>query len=171
MVLRLLAGDRSAATRELLGEYAPHAAWLAGLRGRIIDIGGAGGLAARFLAPEADYVVVDPAEVWTTPAWREFAASFFNGAPDPQMVKGEGEQLPFGDATFDAALALWSFNHFRDPSRCIAEMRRVLRSGGTALIVLEDLELRWRELSAALIGKVRGRWPVQPAISESTSAS
>ena len=53
----------------LLRDFSPHAAYLATLRGSVIDIGGGAGLPARFLRPDLNYVVVDPSRIWTSPEW------------------------------------------------------------------------------------------------------
>lgn len=42
--------------------------------------------------------------------------------------------LPFGDTTFDAVVSTLSMHHWSDPARGLAEVGRVLRPGGVALI-------------------------------------
>jgi SAM-dependent methyltransferase len=42
--------------------------------------------------------------------------------------------LPFGDASFDAVYSMGTIEHFRDSQRAVAEMVRVLRPGGCAII-------------------------------------
>lgn len=55
-----------------------------------------------------------------------------------RVVVGEGEALPFGDSTFDIVTNLGSLEHFLDPEQGLREMRRVLRSGGVAAILLPN---------------------------------
>lgn len=145
----------------LIEEYRPHAAFLAALRGRVLDVGGGAGVAARFLDPSIDYVVVDPLQSWQSEAWQGFSAAFRNGGPQPEFVTACGEELPFRDGTFDAAVAMWSLNHVRDPERCVLEILRVLKPGGLARLVLEDTEPRWTDLLAEagwrLVGRLAGR--------------
>lgn len=43
-------------------------------------------------------------------------------------------QLPFGDATFDAIYSMGTIEHFDDFDRAVAEMARVLRPGGRAIV-------------------------------------
>ena len=43
------------------------------------------------------------------------------------VVRGVAEALPFGDGTFDAALAVLTVHHWHDPSAGLREMRRVSR--------------------------------------------
>lgn len=134
----LLGQDYDQAERELLWDHRAYAKRLAQFQGRVIDVGGGAGLARRFLADSVDYWVVDPSDTWQRPQWQEFRSKFHAGPS--HFTSGVGEDLPFGDEEFDGALALWSLNHARDPSKCLLEMARVLKPGGRALIVLEDME-------------------------------
>jgi len=49
---------------------------------------------------------------------------------------GEGENLPFRDGTFDSALCVEVLEHVPDPSRVVAEIRRVLKIGGALLVTV-----------------------------------
>ena len=53
-------------------------------------------------------------------------------------VQGTAEELPFGDESFDAAMAVLSLHHWTDRARGLAEMRRVAR--GPVVIFLRDPE-------------------------------
>lgn len=44
---------------------------------------------------------------------------------------GDVQELPFGDAEFDCAVAAWVLYHLADVDRGIAELARVLKPGGT----------------------------------------
>jgi ubiquinone/menaquinone biosynthesis C-methylase UbiE len=50
--------------------------------------------------------------------------------PQLRFVAGDIERLPFADASFDGILLSGVVHHFPDPSRCAAEVFRVLRPGG-----------------------------------------
>ncbi|HEY7662963.1 MAG TPA: methyltransferase domain-containing protein [Xanthobacteraceae bacterium] len=50
--------------------------------------------------------------------------------PGIDFVEGDIEHLPFPDASFDGVLLSGVVHHFPDPSRCAAEVFRVLRSHG-----------------------------------------
>lgn len=50
--------------------------------------------------------------------------------PDIEFVEGDIERLPFADASFDGVLLSGVVHHFPDPSRCAAEVFRVLRPQG-----------------------------------------
>jgi len=44
-----------------------------------------------------------------------------------RVIRAHGEQLPFATDSFDAALAILTVHHWRDPIRGLEEMRRVAR--------------------------------------------
>ncbi len=48
---------------------------------------------------------------------------------------GDPENLPFEDAQFDGVVTRLAIHHFADPQRALNEMFRVLRRGGTAVVV------------------------------------
>jgi ubiquinone/menaquinone biosynthesis C-methylase UbiE len=50
--------------------------------------------------------------------------------PDIEFLQGDIEHLPFADGSFDGALLLGVVHHFPDPSRCAAEVARILRPQG-----------------------------------------
>ncbi|MFI0716329.1 methyltransferase domain-containing protein [Streptomyces inhibens] len=47
-------------------------------------------------------------------------------------------QLPFADADFDHIFTCFVLEHLRDPGRALAELRRVLRPGGTLTVIEGD---------------------------------
>jgi ubiquinone/menaquinone biosynthesis C-methylase UbiE len=59
------------------------------------------------------------------------------------LTAAPAEELPFADATFDAALATLVFCSVDDPTRGLHEMRRVLKPGGT-LLLFEHVRSRSR---------------------------
>jgi SAM-dependent methyltransferase len=50
--------------------------------------------------------------------------------PGLELIEGDVEALPFADATLDGVLLSGLVHHLPDPSRCAAEVFRVLRPGG-----------------------------------------
>lgn len=52
------------------------------------------------------------------------------------VVNGAGEALPFADATFDLVICWDVVEHVQDPERLLAELARVLRPGGRALLTV-----------------------------------
>jgi ubiquinone/menaquinone biosynthesis C-methylase UbiE len=54
---------------------------------------------------------------------------------DVDFRLGDAAHMPFEDETFDFAFCQAAFKNFSQPVRAIAEMYRVLRPGGTAVII------------------------------------
>jgi ubiquinone/menaquinone biosynthesis C-methylase UbiE len=71
-----------------------------------------------------------------------FLAKARGAGSGAEYVEGDMRELPFGDASFDAAL-LWftSFGYFNDEGNraVLRELRRVLRPGGRAVLDLNHL--------------------------------
>ncbi len=71
-----------------------------------------------------------------------------------ECVIGDVEALPFADGTFDLVLANYMLYHVPDLERAIAELRRVLRPGGTLLAATngrEHMRELWQLQEQALI--------------------
>ena len=47
-----------------------------------------------------------------------------------QFIRGDANNLPFDEGTFDEVFCSISFLHYPDPARALCEVARVLRSGG-----------------------------------------
>jgi SAM-dependent methyltransferase len=91
----------------------------------LLDVGCGNGRVARLLAERVREVrAVDVVE---SPEWAEGDGVAFQVA--------DGEELPFEDASFDLVHSKDSLHHMAAPERALAEYRRVLRPGGTALVV------------------------------------
>ena len=56
------------------------------------------------------------------------------------FVRGDFESLPFGDATFDSVFSMEAFYYARNPLGALAEVRRVLRPGGTFFCAVNFFE-------------------------------
>jgi SAM-dependent methyltransferase len=68
-----------------------------------------------------------------------------------RLAWSEAEDLPFEDATFDAAWSVGGFNYFSDHERTLREMRRVTRPGGP-VVVADELPSLHRAGLGHLIG-------------------
>jgi len=51
------------------------------------------------------------------------------------LQHGDANQIPFNDNTFDAVTSAFGIRNMADPNQVLGEMRRVLNSGGRALIL------------------------------------
>jgi SAM-dependent methyltransferase len=110
--------------------------WLEVPAGRSwLDVGcGTGALSATILQR------VEPAGVLGVDSSAEFLAharkqvQHRRGAID----LGDAQALPLGDGQFDAAVSGLVLNFVPDPERMVAEMRRVVRPGGTVALYVWD---------------------------------
>jgi ubiquinone/menaquinone biosynthesis C-methylase UbiE len=59
------------------------------------------------------------------------------------IKKGDIAALPFGNEEFDIVLALDVLEHIEDDEKALKEMRRVLRSGGLAIIFVPAFRFLW----------------------------
>lgn len=59
-----------------------------------------------------------------------------------ELLRCESENIVFGDAIFDIAMVAFGVRNFRDPLRGLSEMNRVLKQGGTVM-VLEFSKPSW----------------------------
>ncbi|NJO33851.1 MAG: methyltransferase domain-containing protein [Rhodospirillales bacterium] len=94
---------------------------------RILDVGcGTGSLSTALLSvgPAVQVVGVDP-----VPAYVSFAREAVTD-PRAHFEQSAAEEMPFPDATFDAALALLVLQELVEPLRAIREMARVTRQSG-----------------------------------------
>lgn len=94
---------------------------------RVLDLGAGGGSVATALDGNGHSVVA------LDPSLRSLQAGQAHGlasGSDVEFVGGEGEQLPFSDASFDAVLCLEVLEHVDDAGAVVAEAARVLRPGG-----------------------------------------
>lgn len=111
--------------------------------GRVLDLGAGTGLNIVHLLGAGRYVGVDPDPAMLRRARPRAAAAAVPAA----LVLGRGEQLPFADGVFDAVLATLVFCTVPDVPAALAEIRRVLRPGGT-LLFLEHVRSPHRRVAA-----------------------
>jgi ubiquinone/menaquinone biosynthesis C-methylase UbiE len=102
-------------------------ALLAGLQGRVIEVGAGHGLNfAYYPAGVTQVVAVEP-----EPHLRALAQAAATRAPVPVEVSaGTAESLPAADAEFDAAVASLVLCSVSDQAAALREIARVLRASG-----------------------------------------
>jgi SAM-dependent methyltransferase len=61
--------------------------------------------------------------------------------------------LPFPDAEFDAVVCIEVLEHLFEPQHALAEIRRVLRPGGTAIATVPNVAYWRRRLELAFLGR------------------
>jgi SAM-dependent methyltransferase len=131
---------------------------LAGLSGRIVEIGAGSGMSFPHYPATVDEVVALEPEAYL----RAKAVDAARGAPVPVSVRGGvADALPLETGAFDAGVASLVLCTVPDPARALAELRRVLRPG-SELRFLEHVRSD-RPLKAGLQARL-DRWGVWPRV-------
>ncbi len=107
-----------------------------GLTGEVIEIGfGSGHNVPFYPAAVTRVAAVEPADAGWKLAEKRLAAT-----TTPVERSGlDGQSLPFPDDSFDAALSTWTMCTIPDLPAALAELRRVLKPGGTLHFVEHGL--------------------------------
>jgi SAM-dependent methyltransferase len=100
---------------------------LAGLTGRVIEVGAGNGLNfAHYPAGVSGIVAVEP-----EPYLRDLALAAARGAAVPvEVIDGVAERLPAADGSFDAGVASLVLCSVRDQALALSELHRVIRPRG-----------------------------------------
>jgi ubiquinone/menaquinone biosynthesis C-methylase UbiE len=117
-----------------LGRVQPH--------DRVLDVATGPGFIALLFAEHAQHVTgIDLTRALLTKAK---AFQHERGIKNVNFLEGDGEFLPFAEGTFDLVTCHKAFHHFPRPERVLAEIYRVLKSGGRLVLgdtlSSEDLE-------------------------------
>lgn len=125
---------------------------------RVLDVGVGPGLLAydlaRLVGPKGRVTGLDLSPDMIALA-RERLAEF----PQARCVEGDAEALDLPDAGFDAAVSTQVYEYVADMPRALAELCRVLRPGGRALILDTDWRsLVWRSSDEARMERVLKAW-------------
>ena len=102
---------------------------------RILEVGSGLGILAAEVAAAADNVEV----VGLERSSAQIAAAV--QSPAVCYVQGDAHLLPFGEGSFDLVYCRYLLEHVADPARVLAEMRRVVRAGGRAAAMENDISL------------------------------
>jgi SAM-dependent methyltransferase len=126
--------DRVEAHRYTKEWHIPDAADFSGTRGlSVLEIGcGLGTDAAQFAKAGARYTGVDLTEAAIDLARRRFEISGLRG----KFRVADAENLDFADDSFDRVYSHGVLHHTPDIARAVAEIHRVLKPGGRAIVML-----------------------------------
>ena len=103
-------------------------------RGRVLDLGCGTGIHTRAVAELADWVV----GIDVSPRLVRKAEVKLRGARG-SVVVADASHMPFADAAFDAALSYGEpLSHIADPGAVLAELARVMRPGGRAILSVDN---------------------------------
>jgi len=102
---------------------------------KILDVGCGTGSLTFELASHPELAAIDAIDFSPT-----FVAAARQRNTDPRVTISEGDAmaLPFGDASFDRALALLVLHFVPETGQAIAQMRRVVKPGGTVAATVWD---------------------------------
>ena len=128
---------------------------------RVLDVGSGPGLLAAEMAqeigPGGQVTGIDISDSMLTLGQRRCAD--LGRAGRVSFVKADATALPFADASFDAAVSTQVYEYVADLSTALAELHRVLRPGGRALILDTDWDsIVWHATDPARMGRVLATW-------------
>jgi ubiquinone/menaquinone biosynthesis C-methylase UbiE len=122
----------------------------------VLEIGlGYGTLSAQLMARGASYHGLDIAEgpvEMVRSRWRLAG----RGDAESRIVQGSALELPFEDARFDYVFTIGCLHHTGDLPLAVQEVERVLKPGGTAVVMLYNLH-SYRQLVKVRIPELRNR--------------
>ncbi len=101
-------------------------------QGRILEIGVGTGLSLPRYKPQLEVIGIDLSSDMLAKAAARVQRLGLRRKPVAVM---DASKLAFADATFDAAAVMYVMTVVPDPAAVMAEMLRVLRPGGTAIVV------------------------------------
>jgi SAM-dependent methyltransferase len=103
---------------------------------RVLDVGCGTGSLTFALAETANLAAITGVDL--TQGFLDFARAR-NIDPRIAFEHGDARALPFADNSFDRAFAMLVLHFLPDAMRAVAEMRRVVRPGGTVAAAVWDL--------------------------------
>lgn len=125
---------------------------------RVPDVGSGPGYLlasiAEAVGPTGTVHGLDP-----SPAMNALAAARTRELPWVHIEEGDAVGLPYPDDTFDVAVSTQVYEYVADVSKALGELRRVMRSGGRALVLDTDWDsLVWHTADRELHRRVVEAW-------------
>ncbi|HET7338283.1 MAG TPA: class I SAM-dependent methyltransferase [Candidatus Dormibacteraeota bacterium] len=108
--------------------------YLHGTAGRILDVGCGTGTMLRYLERYGDAEGIDV---------DADAIEYCHARGLTRVAQGAADSLPFAEDTFGLVTALDVIEHIEDDRAVFAELRRVLRPGGTLLVSVPAYRFLW----------------------------
>lgn len=129
-----VASDWNRLSREMLGDFDLGPAIIKSLaaseKGTVVDLGCGPGLLLGHLAKAAGRVI----GVDNSPRMLDAAGKLLPEGPEVSLRIGDLEHLPLRDGEADAAIMSLVLHHLPAPQQGVAEMGRVVRPGGRAVL-------------------------------------
>ncbi len=124
--------DRQVARAEKAGVGTMRERLLAGVAGRVIEIGAGSGTNLPWYGAEVESVTLtEPVQ----PMLRKLERRVRDLGSSATVLRAPAEELPFETGSFDVAVSTLVLCGVRDQPRALRELRRVLRPGGTLLFL------------------------------------
>jgi arsenite methyltransferase len=125
---------------------------------RVLDVGSGPGFLVASLAeavgPGGAVHGVDPSGPMNA-----VARELLGARAEATIDEGDALALPYADGSFDAAVATQVYEYVADIPRALAELRRVLRPGGRALVLDTDWDsVVWHAADRARHRRVMAAW-------------
>ncbi|KKM22440.1 hypothetical protein LCGC14_1625360 [marine sediment metagenome] len=112
---------------------------LGDLEGHILEIGAGTGATFQYYGPNARVTAIEPHDEFRAAA----VEAAKNATAEIRVIPGEGEDLPFEDATFDAVSASHVLCSVASALKTLAEFQRVLRPGGQVRLLEHVRSEHW----------------------------
>ena len=109
------------------------------LEGNILEIGTGTGATFQYYRANAKVTAIEPDDEFRAAA--QEAAE--NAKAEIQVIHGEGESLPFEDASFDAVSASTVLCCVTSPAKTLKEFKRILRPGGQVRLLEHIRSEHW----------------------------
>jgi len=119
--------DRISRKAEEAGQAEHRREMLAGLSGRVIEVGAGNGLNFKHYPDTVEEVIAVEPEAYLRQRAHESAKT---ASVPISVVEGVADRLPADDGSVDAAVASLVLCSVGDQDRALAELQRVLRPGG-----------------------------------------
>jgi arsenite methyltransferase len=128
---------------------------------RVLDVGSGPGLLtaemAQGVGPAGHVTGLDVSDAMLALSQRR--CGDLNGTGRVSFVKADATALPFPDATFDAATSIQVYEYVADLPSALAELHRVLRPGGRALILDTDWDsIVWHATDTDRMRRLLAAW-------------
>jgi ubiquinone/menaquinone biosynthesis C-methylase UbiE len=149
--------SRVGAQAEQRGQDEHRRELLAGLSGRVIEMGAGNGLNFAHYPSTVDEVVAVEPESYLRALARKAAT---NAAVEVRVVDGLAQRLPADDASFDAGVASLVLCSVPDQGQALAELRRVIRPGGELRFYEHVVSNRRGLARAQRVAEKTGLWPL-----------
>jgi SAM-dependent methyltransferase len=147
---------RAAAGAERRGATDHRRRLLAGLRGRVVEIGAGNGLNfPHYPETVTEVLAFEPEPTLRAEAEREAAAA----AVEIRVLPGVADEIPLADESVDGVVASLVLCSVPDQRSALAELRRVLRVGGELRFYEHVIPRRQPKRLLVQIADRSGLWP------------